>query len=62
MNRPPGPLTAVGRGAVSNSSVARRTMAGEFFDHAQSENRLFDGVMQHVEADQPRVEITVGIL
>ena len=37
-------------------------MAGEFFDHAQSENRLFDGVMQHVEADQSGVEITVGVL
>jgi hypothetical protein len=36
-------------------------LAGEFFDHAQSENRLFDGVMQHVEADQSRVEITVGV-
>jgi hypothetical protein len=37
-------------------------MAGELFGHAQSEDRLFDGVMQQVEADQSRVEITVGIL
>ena len=37
-------------------------MAGEFFDPAQSEDRLFDGVMQRVEADQSRVEITVGVL
>jgi hypothetical protein len=28
-------------------------MAGQFLNHAQSEDRLFRRVMQHVEPDQP---------
>ena len=32
----------------------------QFLDHAQPEDRLFDGVMQDVQADQAGVQIAVG--
>ncbi len=34
-------------------------MPRQLFDHAQPEDRLFGGVMQHVQADQAGVKIPV---
>ncbi len=34
-------------------------MAGELFDHAEAEDRFFDGMVQDVEANQAGIEIAV---
>jgi hypothetical protein len=36
-------------------------VAGQLFDHSQTEHRLLDGMVQHVKADQAGVEVAVRI-
>jgi hypothetical protein len=36
------------------------TVTREFFDHPQSETWLFDGMVQHVETYQSRIEVSIG--
>ena len=44
-------------GVASNQGF----VPGQFLDHPESENRLLGRVMHHVQTDQSRVQIPVGV-
>src|SRR5215475_9657091 len=41
---------------IKRTGTEAITVAGEFIDHAQAENRLLTRVMKDVQSDQPRKE------
>jgi hypothetical protein len=59
MPKAPEPLL---RESVAPPSHARLSVAREFLKHTEAKNRPFRGVVENMEPNQPRIEITVGIL